>query len=252
MSEKLPPRIYSRRKFLFKSAAIAGGVLVGADQMLKDGIMTEAPSLVPHTKRINIDLPHISNRDMMANHKQEIIHLTQDSFVHYNSNGELIFQHTDAMFDPNRDYSYSHRSGNRTWMVDRAIEKGANGFDMDANDVGNGMILAEHGIVGSLNLGPISVGGVFDRNEGELRTRLPKTVPTMIDYIGSKSDPDDPYVLDIQLKRGNFDNQTGLFSMIDAILRNKIPTRVFDTKNQRAVDNLFAAAQEYPKSGSSA
>lgn len=255
MREKLSPRIYSRRKFLFKSAAIAGGFLVASDQILKDGLMTEAPSLIPNPKRINIDLPNVNfsgKESLQASLKQEIIHLTNDSFLHYNSDGDLIFQHAGAVFDPNRDYDFSHRSGNRRWMVDEAIIKGANGFDMDANDVGGGRILAEHGIVGSLSMGPISLGGVFDRNEGELRTRLPRTVSSMIDYIGSKSDPNDPYVLDIQFKRGSFDNQTGLFDIIDAILRNRIPTRVFDRKNQKAVDNLFEAAEEYSQSNNSA
>ncbi len=235
----------SRRRFMVGSAGLAASVVVGfADQKLKDGLIFDEPSLTPHFKRINAALPGIDiplGRAVELGYKKEFIRLNERSFVHINSDGELIFQHIDAMFDLDREYNIPHRSGNRGHLIDEAIKLGADGFDLDANDTGID-IRAEHGLVGELDLGVVSLGGVWDVDEGEIRSRIPRTVVHVLDHIGSISRHNDPYIMEIELKRGTFADQQRGTEMIGAISRNGLPTRIF-SGDQRTVDNLFMTAQ---------
>lgn len=239
-------RTYTKRKFL--ALSFLGGVAI-ADQMLKDGIFLEPPPLALEAKRFNLAMRGVNmNGDVMVDLEDGIkpLRVTDNTYIYYNTDDELIFQHTNASFDPQRYYQVPHRSGNRKFMVDKAIKKGANGFDLDATCLSDGQILAEHGRVGSVNLGIFEVGGVFDLSEKEVRTRIPKPASELFDYIGSKSNPEDPFVVSVELKNGQFDSRPGLFDFISGVTRNGLPTRAF-SPNQTAVDNLYGACQEYSK-----
>ncbi len=239
-------RRFSRRTFLKGALAGGAGVFLG-DQILSDGVMMEPPPLTPEMKKISLEMLMLhgsAKEDLQISQETPKIELPEGSSVYYNRWGELIFQHENAKFDPEREYVFSHRSGNRRRMVDRAISMGVNGFDIDANDAGTGAILAEHGIVGSVDLGFMSLGAVFDADEKELRTRIPRSISSMIDYIGERSDPEDPYVLEVQLKRGKFEDIDALSDMVDAICRNRLPTKVF-AADQQSINNLYFASLEY-------
>lgn len=238
-------RRFSRRKFL-GGVLGAGAIVVGADRILANGVMMDPPPFSPEKKKISTESLirfGSARRSLEVLKSSPKIDLRGGSSVYYNRWGELIFQHDDAKFDPEREYNFLHRSGNRRYMVDKAITMGVNGFDIDANDIGS-KILAEHGIVGVIDLGIISLGGVFDADEEELRTRIPRSISSIIDYIGDKSDPADPYILEIQLKRGKFDNYSTLSDMIGAICRNRLPAKIFSGE-QQSIDNLYNAAQRY-------
>lgn len=242
-------RVFSRRKFIYGAAGLVSGAFVGyADHNLKDGLMFDPPNLTPHFKRVNAALPGINlplDRAIELGYQKEFIKLNDRSFLHINSDGELIVQHVDAVFDLEREYNIPHRSGNRGYLIDEARELDADGFDIDANDTGDN-ILAEHGLVASLDLKVVRLGGVLDIGEGEVRSRIPRSVVDVLDQIGSVSNPQNPYVIEIELKRGNYTNTSTVIEVIDAISRNGLPTRVFST-NQENVDNLFLAAQSYAR-----
>lgn len=242
-------RVYSRRKVLL-GTAFAGVSLIGADRILKDGLILRSPDLTPVPKRINVnlrgvDLTHDIAIDLETGFKP--LRINDRTSVYYNTDDDLIFQHDDARIDPKRWYKYSHRSGNRKFMVDKAITLGANYFDIDVSSLSGGEIVAGHGIVKKVEVGPLTAGGVIDVNEVKVRTRIPKTAPEMFDYIASRSNPEDPYVVAVELKGGSFSEKKGLNNFIAGITRNGLPTWVFSS-NQDSVDNLYNACEDYARS----
>lgn len=245
MSERLGKgKMISRRKFLI--GAGLGASAFAADQLLKDGLMLAEPHLEPESKKINV-IPrrsHAGKGDRALGFLQGVkpLYLNENTFVYYNTDDDLLFQHNKAAFEPEREYKVSHRGGNRLFLIDKSIAKGANGFDIDAASLPNGTIVAEHGIVGHLDFGPIELGATFDQGEMELRTRIPKTVVDMLGYISSKSDPDDPFIAEIELKRGGFEFYDALSDLVSGIAKSQLPVRVFG--NQRAVDRLFGVCEE--------
>lgn len=144
----------------------------------------------------------------------------------YTSAGHLLYEPSGEFFFPDREFEYARRS-NSADRIESAYDKGANLFDIDANDV-NGTVYTEHGIVPQVKvrfgkyLLKSHFPGVLDINEEEIKFGMPSTYEQLIALIGSLSTSKNRLAVSTELKRGDFELST-LYDMFAAHQEYNVP-----------------------------
>lgn len=126
------------------------------------------------------------------------------------STEDRLFVETSFEFFKQKGIKESHRSGNSIKEIKKAFKKGAQIFDIDANDI-DGTIYGEHGLVPSMKLWKLKVNAPFvlDVDEKEFKLGKPdRKFEELIRYIGKLSTPERPLGVKIELKRGEFNEGT--------------------------------------------
>lgn len=237
------PRI-SRRQFI-------GGVMAAAAAayMLPKGVSFNKPPLEVRPFVVGVtegDL-QLFSEDIFENGAENIITVTRG--------GKVLVQPSGVFFTPGREFSYVHRGGNSFEAIDEAYSKGADIFDIDANDVG-GTVYGEHGIIyqAELHLGDPGVRFGFhlpvvvDVNEEELRFGMPNTYEELIAYIASLSTDERPLAVATELKRGEF--KLGTLERMSAILQKyNVPAIIQSPDQERLalIGNELASVHDMPE-----
>lgn len=170
---------------------------------------------------IHLDPPHLEERPF---------NIAQD----VTSEANLLVDYR-AFFVPNRRLEIVHRGGNSIEAIDKAfLIKGANIFDIDANDH-DGKIYGEHGII-------LDIGGdnhlVFDPTEGRLTTVTPATLEELIKHVHSLSTPRNPLGVQIELKHGAFKEKT-LKELIDILYKYNMPSIIIPNGRQKELHKIL-------------
>lgn len=209
MTEQLPYRRLeqriSRRKLLLRSV----GAAVAATSLYK---LSEGVSLGTYPLEVRPVFVERFAEDVQL-FSEEISEEGEEKLITITPEGKLLFEPSGMFFAPGREFKYVHRGGNSFKAIEEAYAKGADLFDIDANDV-NGMVHGEHGIIPhvQLELGKLGINlylpAVLDINEKEVKLGMPSTYEELVAHIASLSTPERPLAISTELKRGEFELST--------------------------------------------
>lgn len=247
MIEQLPYQGVEHRK-ISRRKLLAGGIGFAAlalHELPKD-IALNKPPLDMHVVSVGrtIDDVQLFSEKISENDEEKVITVTPE--------GTVLFEPSGIFFAPGREFNYVHRGGNSREAILESYSKGANLFDIDANDVG-GTVRGEHGIIPQfkLRLGRRSINlylpAVIDINEEEVRLGMSSTYEELIAYIASLNTPERPLAVSTELKRGEFDLGTleKMFTVhraynVPAIMHSPDPERLVLVGNELAAAyNVF-------------
>lgn len=228
--------VHSRRVFLGRAAgAVLGAASLTIEEQMREGnVVLRPPRYIPSYMTID-NTPFQAQIAVRAENVATSLRHEKTEYI--NKSGDLIIEHENAKFVQGRIYNIPHRSGNGYTAVDNGIQNGANGFDIDVFDINspNGKLIPEHGIIKVFGVWMIKRGVVIDANEREASFKLPNySVEDILDYIGSLSNPDDPYVINMEIKRGSF-YPPAVLNTLKALRRNQLPARIFAVTNRKEI-----------------
>lgn len=146
------------------------------------------------------------------------------------NDGNTRIDPTD-FFNSNGIYEYSHRGGNSIEDINTAFKEGTNVFDIDANDF-SGTVYGEHGFILHGNVLGKERNAVIDPMEVELAGKLPATFEELIKHISSLSTVNRQLGVKIELKYGDFDEET-VKKMIDTLFENNVPAIIQPLTKER-------------------
>lgn len=246
MTEQSPRFEYDDRKISRRALLVgAAGVLMAAKakDRLSEGISLSPPSLDVRAVSVN------RADEGVQLLSEEVSEEGQEKVVTITPEGKLLFEPSGMFFAPGREFNYIHRGGNSFEAIFESFTKGADLFDIDANDVG-GRVHGEHGIIPQvkLKLGRRSVAlhfpVVFDVDEKEFKLGMPKTYEELIAYIASLSSPERQLAVSTELKRGEFEPDA-----IDAMLaihqQYNIPAIMHSPDSERLTSTWHELAALY-------